>query len=57
MKEMTPAIKVYRKQPLNGWYHNIKSNYPPYVKWGLIQSLHNVQIFLMKLVVWDMIFS
>jgi hypothetical protein len=38
---MTMATKVYQKPTHTGQYLNFKSNYPPHVKRGLIQSLHN----------------
>jgi hypothetical protein len=40
-KETTLATKVYRKPIHTGRYLNFKSNHPPHVKRGLIQSLHN----------------
>jgi hypothetical protein len=40
-KRTTRATKVYRKHTHTGRYFNFKSNHPPHVKRGLIQSLHN----------------
>jgi hypothetical protein len=40
-KGTTLATKVYRKPTHAGRYLNFNSNYPPHVKRGLIQSLHN----------------
>jgi hypothetical protein len=40
-EETTLATKVYRKPTHTGRCLNFNSNHPPYVKRGLIQSLHN----------------
>jgi hypothetical protein len=59
------ASKVYRKPTHIGRYLNLKSNYPPRLKGGLIQGLHSRasticqkdKISLVKLTSWDVIFS
>jgi hypothetical protein len=40
-KETTLVTRVYRKPAHTDRYLNFKSNHPPHVKRGLIQSLHN----------------
>jgi hypothetical protein len=40
-KGTTLANKIHRKPTHTGRYLNFKSNHPPHVKRGLIQSLHN----------------
>jgi hypothetical protein len=39
-KSSTLAIRVYRKPTHTGRYLNLESSHPPYVKKGLIHSLH-----------------
>jgi hypothetical protein len=40
-KKTTLITQVYRKPTHTGRYLNFKSNHPPHVKRGLIQSFHN----------------
>jgi hypothetical protein len=40
-KAISLATKVYREPTHTGRYRNFRSNHPPHVKRGLIQSLHN----------------
>jgi hypothetical protein len=40
-KKMTVATRVHRRSTHTGRYLNFRSNHPPHVKRGLIQSFHN----------------